>query len=68
MSETSDRPTLGYIGLGLMAPMALRLCRAGYDVRAQPKPGQARPHLAEGATAMDPAGDVAAAADMCRPA
>ncbi len=66
MSGNGDRPILGYIGLGLMGgPMALRLCRAGFDVRVWNRsPGKLTPLVDEGATAMDSAGAVAAAADV----
>ena len=62
----SDKPKLGYIGIGLMGtPMVLRLLEAGYAVtvwnRSQEK---LAPVLAKGAKQAGCAADVARAADI----
>jgi 3-hydroxyisobutyrate dehydrogenase len=62
----SDKPKLGYIGIGLMgAPMALRLLAAGYDLSVWNRsPDKLKAVVANGAHALDSAAEVARAADI----
>lgn len=62
----SDKPKLGYIGIGLMgAPMVLRLLDAGYAVTVWNRSREKlAPVLAKGAIAADSAAAVARAADI----
>ncbi len=62
----SDRPRLGFIGLGLMGwPMTLRLLAAGYAVTVWNRSREKlAPLVAKGAHAADSAAAVARAADI----
>lgn len=62
----SDKPKLGYIGIGLMgAPMALRLLAAGYELSVWNRSlDKLKPVVAKGARALGSAAEVAAAADI----
>ncbi len=63
---TDDRPTLGYIGVGLMgAPMARRLVEAGYQVSIWGRsPAKLDPLLAIGAHQAETAAHVARDAEI----
>jgi 3-hydroxyisobutyrate dehydrogenase-like beta-hydroxyacid dehydrogenase len=60
-----NRETLGFIGLGMMGgPMAMNLCRAGYEVVVcDTSPAAVAPLTAAGAKAAASAAEVAAKAD-----
>jgi 3-hydroxyisobutyrate dehydrogenase len=62
----SDRPRLGYIGIGLMGrPMSLRLLAAGYALTVWNRSrDKLAPLTAKGAKAADCPADVARAADI----
>lgn len=62
----SERPRLGFIGIGLMGkPMTLRLLAAGYAVAVWNRsPDKLAPVLAEGARAAGSPAEVARAADI----
>ena len=57
---------IGFIGLGAMGrPMALHLCRAGYDVSVYARrPGVAAPLVAAGATLFATPAELASASDV----
>jgi 3-hydroxyisobutyrate dehydrogenase len=61
-----ERPIVGFIGLGRMgAPMAINLCRAGYDVVACDAKAEAtEPVVAAGAVAAESAAGTAASCDV----
>jgi 3-hydroxyisobutyrate dehydrogenase len=62
----SDKPKLGYIGIGLMGrPMVLRLLAAGHAVSVWNRsPDKLKPVLNKGARAVASAAEVARAADI----
>ena len=62
----SDKPKLGYIGVGLMGkPMVLRLLAAGYAVSVWNRSAEKlKPVLEKGAAAVGSAAEVARAADI----
>ena len=62
----SEKPKLGYIGLGLMGlPMALRLLAAGYELAVWNRSrGKLAPVTAKGAQAMGSPAEVARASDI----
>ncbi|WP_417209796.1 NAD(P)-dependent oxidoreductase [Antarctobacter sp.] len=69
----TDKPTVGYIGLGLMGgPMALNLQKAGFPLVVNDlNRGVAAQHLSNGATWADTPAELAAACDVvftCLPA
>ncbi|MDP6953852.1 MAG: NAD(P)-dependent oxidoreductase [Alphaproteobacteria bacterium] len=63
---SDEKPSLGYIGLGLMgAPMALRLAEAGYPLSIWGRsPAKLEAAKAAGATVMETAAHVAREADI----
>jgi len=62
----SEKPKLGYIGVGLMGkPMVLRLLAAGYAVSVWNRsPEKLKPVVAKGARALSSAAEVARASDI----
>ena len=62
----SEKPKLGYIGVGLMGkPMVLRLLAAGYAVSVWNRsPEKLKPVIDKGARALSSAAEVARAADI----
>jgi 3-hydroxyisobutyrate dehydrogenase-like beta-hydroxyacid dehydrogenase len=66
MADTSTKPKLGYIGVGLMGePMVMRLLAAGYRVTVWNRSrGKLKEVLAEGAIEAKTPGELAAASDI----